>query len=499
VRSAGVLAICALVLGYASVVQGGGENQFAHLALVRSLSHGTAVVDPYHRESKDLSWYHDHYYSAKAPGLALLTVGPYYVLDRSGVIDAIADVVGASPRSVALWLLVIVGAVLPTGALLFLLRRVGDDIEPGYGAVTAVTAGLCTLLFPFATLFFDHALAAALGFAAFFAVRYAGRRLALLALGGLFAGLAITSEYPLALVALAVGVYVLATGEWLRRGACYAAGVVVGTLPLIVYNWLAFGSPFHISYEHAILEPGVSGHDVLGANDQGFFGVDVPQRGVAMQLLFSRIGLITVTPVVLAGVAGLVLVWRSGWRREAALAGFLSGAYVVYNSGYTVAFGGGVPGPRFLIPMLPFLALGFATAYHAWPWETIALAVPSGILMLGVTATDPVRAVTWNWVERVWDGTFAGSGVWPKLPLAACVVAAVFLCARATPIGRPTPGDAATFALTLALYVTVAFTGPRLVGTRPLLLMLLFIACVAAVGAWHYRPGLAGRARQRPG
>jgi hypothetical protein len=499
VRSAGVLAICALVLGYASVVQGGGENQFAHLALVRSLSHGTAVVDPYHRESKDLSWYHDHYYSAKAPGLALLTVGPYYVLDRSRVIDAIADVVGASPRSVALWLLVIVGAVLPTGALLFLLRRVGDDIEPGYGAVTAVTAGLCTLLFPFATLFFDHALAAALGFAAFFAVRYAGRRLALLALGGLFAGLAITSEYPLALVALAVGVYVLATGEWLRRGACYAAGVVVGTLPLIVYNWLAFGSPFHISYEHAILEPGVSGHDVLGANDQGFFGVDVPQRGVAMQLLFSRIGLITVTPVVLAGVAGLVLVWRSGWRREAALAGFLSGAYVVYNSGYTVAFGGGVPGPRFLIPMLPFLALGFATAYRAWPWETIALAFPSGLLMLGVTATDPVRAVTWNWVERVWDGTFAGSGVWPKLPLAACVLAAVVLCARATPIGRPTPGDTAAFMLTLALYVAIAFTGPRLVGTRPLLLVLLLIACVAAVGAWHYRPGLAGRARQRPG
>ena len=498
-RSAGVLAICALVLGYASVVQGGGENQFAHLALVRSLSHGTAVVDPYHRESKDLSWYHDHYYSAKAPGLALLTVGPYYVLDRSRVIDAIADVVGASPRSVALWLLVIVGAVLPTGALLFLLRRVGDDIEPGYGAVTAVTAGLCTLLFPFATLFFDHALAAALGFAAFFAVRYAGRRLALLALGGLFAGLAITSEYPLALVALAVGVYVLATGEWLRRGACYAAGVVVGTLPLIVYNWLAFGSPFHISYEHAILEPGVSGHDVLGANDQGFFGVDVPQRGVAMQLLFSRIGLITVTPVVLAGVAGLVLLWRSGWRREAALAGFLSGAYVVYNSGYAVAFGGGVPGPRFLIPMLPFLALGFATAYRDWPWETIALAFPSGLLMLGVTATDPVRAVTWNWVERVWDGTFAGSGVWPKLPLAACVLAAVFLCARATPIGRPTPGDTAAFMLTLALYVAIAFTGPRLVGTRPLLLVLLLIACVAAVGAWHYRPGLAGRARQRPG
>ena len=229
----------------------------------------------------------------------------------------------------------------------------------------------------------------------------------------------------------------------LRRGAAYAAGVVVGALPLLLYSWWAFGSPLHNSYEYAILEPGVSGHDVLGANDQGLFGVDVPQRGVAMQLLFSRIGLITVTPVVLAGAAGLVLLWKRGRRREAALAGFISIAFVVYNSGYATPFGGGTPGPRFLIPLIPFLALGFATAYRAWPWETIALAVPSGVLMLGMTATDPVRAVTWNWVERVWDGTFAGSGVWPKLPLAACVLAAVLLCARATPIGRPTPGQAA--------------------------------------------------------
>ena len=323
--------------------------------------------------------------------------------------------------------------------------------------------------------------------------------LALAALSGVLAGLAITAEYPLALVAVAVGAYLLTTGGRVRRAACYAAGVVVGVLPLLLYNWWAFGSPFHISYEHAILHPGVSGHDVLGANDRGFFGVDVPARGVAMQLLFSRIGLITVTPVVLAGAAGLVLLWRKGRRREAALAGFLSIAFVVYNSGYATPFGGGTPGPRFLIPMLPFLALGFATAYRAWPWETIALAVPSGILMLGVTATDPTRAWSWNWVERVWDGTFAGSGVWPKLPLAACVLAAVILCARATPIRRPTPGQAAGGVLTLALYVTIALAGPRLVGTRPLLLVLLFIACVAAVGSWHYRPRPFGPARHRPG
>jgi hypothetical protein len=49
----GVLAISFLVLGYATVVQAGGENQFAHLALVRALADGTPIVDPYHK-TKDL-------------------------------------------------------------------------------------------------------------------------------------------------------------------------------------------------------------------------------------------------------------------------------------------------------------------------------------------------------------------------------------------------------------------------------------------------------------
>ena len=487
-RRAGSLAIAALVLGYASVAHGGGENQFAHLALVRSLAEGTAIVDPYRPETKDLSWFEGHYYSTKAPGLALLTVGPYFVLERTGLLDALADVTGAEPKSIALWILGLIGAVLPTAVLLVLLRRVSDDFEPGFGTIGAVTAGLCTLLFPFATLFFDHALAAALGFAAFAAVWYAGRQAWMIGLAGLLAGFGITSEYPLGLVALAVGAYVLLGHDRVRRGAWYAAGAALGFLPLVLYNWWAFGSPLHISYEHAIVLGGVTGHDVLGANDEGFFGVTIPDHGVGMHLLFGKIGLLTVTPVVLAGAAGLVLLWRKGLRREAALAGFLSVAYLVYNAGYASsfgAFGGGTPGPRFLIPMLPFLALGFAQAYRRWPWTTLALAAPSGLVMLGATATDPVWAKTWAWFDRVVDGSLAGSGVWPRLPLALCVLAAVVLCARATPIGRPSLRQAIGFLLTLAVYVGIAVAGPRLVGTNPRLLLVLFVAGVAVVALWH--------------
>jgi hypothetical protein len=496
VRRAGLLAILVLVLGYASVAQGGGANQLAHFSLVRALTHGTAQVDPYHWETKDLSWYHGHYYSSKAPGLAFLTVGPYYVLDRSGALSLLSRVTGATETAVALWILGLIGVVIPTGILLLLLRRVGDELEPGFGTITAVTAGAATLIFPFATLLFDHALSTALGFAAFAVIWRAGDDLALYALGGLVAGLAIASEYPLALVAAAVGLYAISRGDALRRGAVYAAGVALGVLPLLVYDWLAFGSPFHLSYADAIVRPGVSGHDVLGANEKGLFGVSTPHRGTAEQLLFSRIGLVTVTPVVVAGAMGLFLVWRKGWRREAALAGGLFAAFVLYNSGYATPFGGGTPGPRFLIPMLPFVALGFGAAYRAWPWATIGVAVPSAVIMLGVTATNPIRATTWHWVDRVTDGSFTGSGVWPKLPLAAFVVTSVVLSWTVTPIGRPRVRDAVAALLAFGAYLVIAFAGPRLVGTNPKLLGALFIALLAVVSLSQV--GLHRGRRSRP-
>ena len=43
--------------------------------------------------------------------------------------------------------------------------------------------------------------------------------------------------------------------------------------------------------------PGRTGHDVLGLNSAGFFGVQVPSPHAALQLLFSGRGLLVITPV----------------------------------------------------------------------------------------------------------------------------------------------------------------------------------------------------------
>ena len=135
---------------------------------------------------------------------------------------------------------------------------------------------------------------------------------------GLLAGLAFASEYPLALGGAVLGLYALgARGTRVRRGLAYSAGALLGSLPLLVYNLWAFGSITHLSYANAVKEQGITGHDVLGSNESGFFGVNVPSPRVALELLFSSKGLFTLAPVLVMGVVGAVLLRRRGRRAEA--------------------------------------------------------------------------------------------------------------------------------------------------------------------------------------
>src|SRR4051794_38345824 len=80
----GMLAMIALALTWATVVQSLGWAQTSNFGLVRALSHGTAQVDTYHWESRDESYYKGHYYSVKAPGMAFVALPYYMLLDAAG-------------------------------------------------------------------------------------------------------------------------------------------------------------------------------------------------------------------------------------------------------------------------------------------------------------------------------------------------------------------------------------------------------------------------------
>lgn len=451
-RRRSTVALVLLAVAWGSVISDPGPNQNAHMAHMTALAHGTPRIDRYHQWTRDTAYVGGHYYAAKAPGLAIVTLPWYFVLDATGLL------VHGPPPSVhwpeaetlkmpeaAPWEFGLFGATLPFLALLLLVRWAIDVLVPGYGALTAITLGAGSIVGVLGTLFFDHELSALVGFTAFALLlreRLAAPDHRLLVAAGIAAGLAVMVEFPLALVALPLACYAAARGHAIRRALVFGGGLALGLIPLVAYNAWAYGSIKPLAYKDAVLEPGRSGHDVMGANSSGFYGVGLPRPAALSSLLLTPKGLLVMSPVSAVAAAGLVVLWRAGHRAEAALVAAVVTAFLLFNAAYYLPFGGFNDGPRFLVPMMPFLALGLAAAWRAWPGPALALSCASIVVTTVSILANPMivsedPGVMFHRLERGGDQTGAVSRtvlhwVWnskigPLLVVALVVLVAVTL------------------------------------------------------------------------
>ncbi len=471
--SLGLLAVLCFVVAAGAVEQEQlGWNELSHFGQVRAFDRGTPIIDRYQRATGDKAYYHGHYYSDKAPGLALLTVPVYHIartthLERPGGQQTVH-------------LLVIFGCTIPVAVIMLLGCWLVQRREPGQGPAVAVTLGLGTLLLPFATVFFSHVLSACLGFAAFCLLwreRERGHGLALIAGAGVLTGYAVSTEYPLAILAVLFAVYVAWREKPIKPLLAYGIGGVVGLLPLLLYDWWAFGSPFHLSYSY------------VAANSSGVLGLGAPNLRNAVRLLVSDRGLFVVTPVVAAGIAGIAILWREGRRMDALFPAVVVLAYFVYNVCYYLPFGGGVPGPRFLITMLPFLAVPLGTAYRKAPITTSVLGIASAVIMTVATLAGPdlsTESPTSTWWKRLELGHFRTpiSTVWI---FGIFAVLAILIAVVATPKRRIARLDLELAALCLGSWFAITRAGPALLAsdlaTKHVWGMLVLIVLVVALAA----------------
>jgi hypothetical protein len=484
-RRAGLAAIALLAVAYVLPTPESGSNQTAHYALVRALADGTARIDRTRFEvgnggTADLSKIDGHYYAAKSPGLAFESFVPYVVLKAAGGAKPVGE-----PHA-QLWYLTLWGAVLPAVLLLLLVRHIADRLEPGFGTAAAITLGIGTMVLPFATLYFAHALSTMLVFAAFAVLwreREGKARIDLLVYAGILAGLAATVEIPVALIGAILGLYAVARGAVLRRAAAYAGGAFVGGLPTLVYNRWAFGHPFEFPYANVIDAPGGA-----PVNKVGLYGVTAPKFHVLVELLFARIGLLTLMPVLVLGAVGLAFLYRSGRRAEALVAATISLVYLLLIAGYETPFGGFTPGPRFLVAILPFLALGLGSAYKRLPLTTIALAAGSAVEMVVITITFPLSATAGGWFHRFFSRHFEGTafnlagiahvGI-PLFLLLVCVVAVLAVFASSAP--ELTRRDGGMAILALLGWIFLVTRTPHLVETQRTWTVVGLVAATVAV------------------
>src|SRR3954451_11281296 len=341
-RHSGVLAIVLVALAYAQPIQALGWNQTSHYALVRALSHGHTDIDPYKDTTGDKAKDpNGHWYSSRAPGLAFYMLPAYKAMTLVGIDDITKKNLAGKKNDEMIWALGLWATVLPAMAMLLLVRWLADRPEPGYDTAAAGTPGRGTLILPFSTLLFSHVFSALLGFAAFVLLwreRERGSpspRLLVSGLAGLLVGYGFTTEYPLFIVGLVLGVYLLVTfPDRVKHALVYIGGGILGVIPLMLYDKAAFGSWFHVAYAD------------LPEHHHGFFGIGMPHPKVAAELLFNSRGLLTLAPVLALSIVGTWLMYRRGRRAEALVIAAVGAFFVIYTSVYSLPFGGQVPGPR---------------------------------------------------------------------------------------------------------------------------------------------------------
>jgi hypothetical protein len=388
----GIQLITLLCAGY--FFGGALDNQRSRLYAIYSFVEpgtpdtGTFRIDRFFhasRRSGTVDWAsHDgHFYSNKAPGsiwLGTLAYAPLVFAEpRLGLSFA-------SPRSVLAnaYLINLAVSVLPlvlgAGAMFALALGLGATL--GHATWVALATTLGTLWFPYSTQLWGHTTAAALIAMALVQVQRATARSALLA--GLWAGLAVCTDYLAIICALGVATCLaLQRPRFLPQLALGALPAIVG---LLTYHTLCFGSPLATASQMS--NPAVLQQGLL----LGMFGtLSVP---ALWKLTFGiERGLFVHCPVLLlCGIGFFYWIRRAPREPLPYVCLIASLAYLAANASFNGWHGGASVGARYLICTLPFLGVALA----ALPWTTFikwvagCLTALSMVNMLAIAAVSPL-------------------------------------------------------------------------------------------------------------
>ena len=363
-------------------------NQNSRFDLVLAIvDQGTLCIDDYYQNTGDYALFEGRHYSDKAPGTSFLGVPVYWVFKRMVSVTPIDRMVGrleTNPAltgtlleggtglqvgkvyfALALTFVTFLAVSVPSALLGVLLYAWTGYVtqNPLYRLVVPLTYGLLTNAFPYSNMFFGHQIVAALLFAAFFVLfRIEHRKMspAWSLLVGFMLCYAVITEYPAALIAAGLCIYAFVAAPDKRWSAGLVTGGLLPGLLLMAYNYAIFRSPLPVGYRYSELY--TEQHSV------GVLSLSYPRADALWGITFgSYRGLFFVSPILLLAVAGFV-VWgrrrvhrRAWWVCLYAVVSFFlfNGSSVMWQGGWSI-------GPRYLLPMLPFLVSGLVYFLDAW-------------------------------------------------------------------------------------------------------------------------------------
>src|SRR5437588_1081424 len=348
----------------------------------------------------DVAFYRGHFYPNKAPGTSFAATPAYWFIFH------FEKIIGANPDewwtlTLNAWLtsLLSVGIISALGVLLFF--QLACEFSNRSWRTSLIATGifaLGTMFFPNATLLYEHNIIAVALLGSFYLLYCVRLRHSLsrdrnrltkqaatrVFLAGLCAGWAAITNYIFVVVVLLLAAYLVFS---IRRKIAllwFALGLLGPFLLVCTYNLICFDTVFTTNYHYQ--------NPTFEAGATHFLGVfNLPQWNVLMVLLFSPFrGLFFTAPVLIMSILGLFVWIRAGrFRAEAFLILGIVGFCLLWNASFNGWDGGVTAVPRYLGPMIPFLALAMLHPLSRFFKTTCGLAAISAAIMFLITAVDP--------------------------------------------------------------------------------------------------------------
>lgn len=379
---AGVLLLVAILVPMWAVHHPGtGWNVNTRLALVYAVvEQGTFSINAFHDtpelETMDKALFEGNYYSDKIFGVSLLAI-PVYWAARKLAGDTPDFVRREADYLLKNWAVALPGAL---SALFFWILLIKIGTPPRRAILLTGVSVLGTMWYGYSTVFYPYAPGLAASLAALLITFFppARRLTSLNSLAiGLLLGYTLLCDLIFGLLVFGLGVVWLLrlldqhglygsrafaemTGErsQLRHvilySVCFWIGVLIPLSLFFAYCYSIFGEltlPYRFEASDRFRE-GMS---------HGIMGVTAPKPHVLWFITVHPFrGILFWSPIVAAGLLGCILGTRQyGKRRILGWLGIYTFvAYLLFNGGYYMWWGGWSMGPRFMIPMLPFVLLG---------------------------------------------------------------------------------------------------------------------------------------------
>ena len=320
------------------------DNVVTRWALARQLiDKGSVIIDPYIEYTSDRAFSNGHYYCDKAVLTSITAAIPY------GLARIISNAAGLkipppAYRYISERLSAGISFIL---LMLFMKKELKKSEKPLFLPLLALGAG--SILLPYSTLLYGHVPAALLLFLSFYCQN---RKKYLQA--DIFGALAAAAEFPVMLPFLILAAY-RGRKYWSPVRILRMGGIILlAFLPQLIHNMLAFGSPLTMGYSLETV-------DAFAGMSQGLFGFTLPSlKAIYLLLLSPERGLFFYMPWAAPGIAGFFIGKRFTSVLKTDPLPLITVSYILLFSAYYMPTGGWAFGPRHLIPVIPFFAIGLA-------------------------------------------------------------------------------------------------------------------------------------------